>query len=174
MCRLKFRLLVALLTFGVGVGFVSFLNAFSSAPVRLEDVPAPSMSGGHKFIKSNTAEENSCECAITDEARDNLFMGMSRFKKPVFSGGILQNKAVSMPKPPYPPLAKAARASGTVTVQIIVGEEGRVIAARPVSGHPLLQEAAAKAACQARFSPILLSGKPVRFSGVITYHFVLQ
>jgi len=90
------------------------------------------------------------------------------------SGGVLNGKAISKPQPPYPPIAKAARASGTVTVQIVVDETGRVISASPVGGHPLLQQAAAQAARQARFSPTLLSGQPVKVSGVITYNFVLQ
>ncbi|HEX5706461.1 MAG TPA: cytochrome c oxidase assembly factor Coa1 family protein [Pyrinomonadaceae bacterium] len=90
------------------------------------------------------------------------------------SGGVLNGKAISMPQPPYPAIAKAARASGTVTVQVVVDETGRVTEARPVGGHPLLQQAAAQAARQARFSPTLLSGKPVKVSGVLTYNFVLE
>jgi TonB family protein len=83
-------------------------------------------------------------------------------------------KVINKPQPVYPPIAKAARAQGTVTVQVIVNEEGRVIAAQAVSGHPLLQAAAVKAARGVSFSPILLGTKPVKVSGVITYNFVLQ
>jgi periplasmic protein TonB len=94
--------------------------------------------------------------------------------KTVVSGGVLNGKAISKPQPAYPPIAKAARASGTVTVQILVDEGGRVVSASAVNGHPLLQQAAVAAARQARFSPTLLSGQPVKVSGVITYNFVLQ
>ncbi|MCA1620227.1 MAG: TonB family protein [Acidobacteria bacterium] len=94
--------------------------------------------------------------------------------KTVVSGGVLNGKAISKPQPAYPPIAKAARASGTVTVQILVDESGRVVSASAVNGHPLLQQAAVSAARQARFSPTLLSGQPVKVSGVITYNFVLQ
>jgi protein TonB len=95
-------------------------------------------------------------------------------RKTVVSGGVLNGKAISKPQPAYPPIAKAARASGTVTVQILVDESGRVVSASAVSGHPLLQQAAVSAARGARFSPTLLSGQPVKVSGVITYNFVLQ
>jgi protein TonB len=95
-------------------------------------------------------------------------------KNVTVSGGVLNGKAISKPAPVYPPIAKAARAQGTVTVQILVDETGRVISATAVSGHPLLQQAAVAAARQARFSPTLLSGQPVKVSGVITYNFVLQ
>ena len=94
--------------------------------------------------------------------------------KTVVSGGVLNGKAISKPQPAYPPIAKAARASGTVTVQILVDESGRVVSASAVSGHPLLQQAAVAAARNAWFSPTLLSGQPVKVSGVITYNFVLQ
>jgi protein TonB len=97
-------------------------------------------------------------------------------KKPTapISGGVLNGKAVSLPKPPYPAVAKAARASGTVTVQVTIDENGNVISARAVSGHPLLQAAAVQAARGARFSPTKLSGQPVKVTGVITYNFVAQ
>lgn len=83
-------------------------------------------------------------------------------------------KVISKPPPVYPPIAKAARAQGTVTVQVVVSEEGKVIAAQVVSGHPLLQATAVKAARAAVFSPTLLGTKPVKISGVITYNFVLE
>jgi len=97
-------------------------------------------------------------------------------KKPTapISGGVLNGKAISLPKPPYPAVAKAARASGTVTVQVTIDENGNVISARAVSGHPLLQSAAVQAARGAKFSPTKLSGQPVKVTGVITYNFVAQ
>lgn len=90
------------------------------------------------------------------------------------SGGVLNGKAVSLPKPAYPAIAKAARAAGTVSVQVTISESGSVISARAVSGHPLLQAAAVQAAQGARFSPTLLSGQPVKVTGVINYNFVAQ
>jgi TonB family protein len=95
-------------------------------------------------------------------------------KRTIISGGVLNGKAISKPAPEYPAIAKAARAQGTVVVQIVVDEEGKVISASAVSGHPLLQPAAVAAARQARFSPTRLEGQPVKVSGVITYNFVLQ
>ena len=87
------------------------------------------------------------------------------------SGGVLNGKAISLPTPVYPPVAKAAKASGTVVVQVIIDENGNVISAHAVSGHPLLQGAAVAAARAAKFSPTKLSGEPVKVNGVITYKF---
>jgi protein TonB len=88
------------------------------------------------------------------------------------SGGVLNGKAVSLPKPAYPAAAKAVRAGGAVNVQVTVDEKGDVISASAVSGHPLLRQSAEQAARSAKFSPTLLSGKPVKVTGVIVYNFV--
>jgi periplasmic protein TonB len=90
------------------------------------------------------------------------------------SGGVLNGKAISLPKPNYPPIARSAHASGTVVVQVVIDENGNVISAHAVSGHPLLQAVSVAAARSARFSPTKLSGQPVKVTGVITYNFVAQ
>jgi TonB family protein len=89
-------------------------------------------------------------------------------------GGVINGKALSLPAPPYPLIAKMGHAQGTIAVQVLIDEEGNVIAARAVSGHPLLEAVAVAAARRAKFSPTTLSGKPVKVSGVITYNFVAQ
>jgi TonB family protein len=90
------------------------------------------------------------------------------------NGGILNGKAISKPAPAYPAIAKAARAQGTVVVQIVVDESGRVGEAVAVSGHPLLQQAASASVRQWRFTPTLFSGQPVKVSGTVTVNFNLQ
>src|SRR5215813_15567800 len=90
------------------------------------------------------------------------------------SGGVLNGKAINLPKPQYPPIARAAHAAGTVVVQVLIDENGNVVSAKAVSGHPLLQAVAVAAARQARFSPTKLSGQPVKVTGVIQYNFVAQ
>ena len=90
------------------------------------------------------------------------------------SGGVMNGKAVRLVQPAYPAIARAANASGTVTVQVLVDESGNVISAHAVSGHPLLQQSAVAAARASKFSPTMLSGVPVKVSGVITYNFQAQ
>lgn len=87
-------------------------------------------------------------------------------------GGVVNGKATKLVKPPYPAAARAVRASGTVQVQVTIGEDGRVLSAIAISGHPLLRQAAVDAAKASTFSPTLLSGQPVKVTGVIVYNFV--
>ena len=86
---------------------------------------------------------------------------------------VLVSRAISLPKPNYPPMAKQIRLQGSVSVQVFIDETGKVISAKAISGHPLLVAEAQKAATQARFSPTLIGETPVKVSGVITYNFVL-
>ena len=87
---------------------------------------------------------------------------------------LLKGQAVSLPRPAYPPIARAAHVSGTVTVRVIIDTEGIVVAAAAIDGHPLLQAASVAAARNARFTPTLYDGKPVKVIGDIHYNFVAQ
>ncbi|MDT4955005.1 MAG: periplasmic protein TonB [Acidobacteriota bacterium] len=90
------------------------------------------------------------------------------------SKGVVNGQATSLPRPVYTQIAKAAHASGLVTVQVLIDETGKVISAHALNGHPLLLKEAVQAAYQARFTPTLLSNQAVKVSGIITYNFVMQ
>jgi TonB family protein len=106
---------------------------------------------------------------VADEDDSN-----SNRKVRTISGGVLNGKAIDLPQPPYPPAARAVRASGQVSVQVTVGVDGKILSASAVSGHPLLRPAAVQAARQARLSPTFLGGEPVKVTGVLNYNFALQ
>ena len=95
-------------------------------------------------------------------------------RKPLALSQLIASKVISKPVPPYPPIAKATHTQGTVTVEILVDEQGRVISATATAGPAMLREAARQAALQARFTPTQLNGEPVKVSGVMSYNFVLQ
>lgn len=119
---------------------------------RIDEIGSPSAKKG--------GEETS---AVTPPAAD-------RSNGPV-SGGVLNDKATKLPQPSYPAVARSAQATGQVTVQVLVDEKGKVIDAKGISGHPMLQPAAIAAARQAEFKPTLVDGKPVKVSGTIIYDF---
>jgi TonB family protein len=90
------------------------------------------------------------------------------------ANGVEVGHAIEVVQPDYPPIARAAHASGTVEVKVIIDVDGSVIAAAAISGHPLLQAASVKAARQTRFTPSKLNGDPVKVVGVLQYNFVSQ
>jgi TonB family protein len=89
-------------------------------------------------------------------------------------GGILNSKVTFESKPVYPIAARKARAKGSVVVRVRIDEEGNIFEAVACSGHPLLRQSAADAAYQTRLSQTVLSGKPVKVSGVLVYVFRLN
>src|SRR3954468_21220557 len=73
-------------------------------------------------------------------------------------------KLIRFQAPSYPAAAAVVSAFGEVKIDIRVDENGRVIAAIPTGGHPLLRRAAADAARQWQFA----IGKPADLeAGVI-------
>lgn len=87
-------------------------------------------------------------------------------------GGVLNGRAIRLPRPAYPSVARARHAGGVVVVQVLIDELGNVIAACAVSGHPALTRVSEDAAREAKFTPTKLSGKSVKVIGLITYNFV--
>jgi TonB family protein len=91
--------------------------------------------------------------------------------KPI-EGGLLNSKAVSLPRPVFPEEAKRVKASGKVTVRVVVDEDGKVISAQAIDGAPSLHQAAEAAARQARFEPRIQDGVTVKVTGTLVYEFV--
>ena len=90
------------------------------------------------------------------------------------TSSVLTSKAISLPQPAYPAMGRQIRIQGPVVIQILVDEQGKVVSAQLVSGHPILSASAKEAALRARFTPTVLNGQPVKIQVVITYNFVLQ
>lgn len=152
------RLLVALVTFGVGLGASALWGLLAPAKRFVSETPA------HRVVVVKHEEISKPRVVATVKTTTET----------VVSGGVLNGKAISKLTPAYPEIAKAARASGTVVVKIVVDKKGDVASATAVSGHPLLQQAAVNAVRQWKFPPTLLSGEPVNVSGHVTVNFVLQ
>jgi len=81
---------------------------------------------------------------------------------PVRVGGdVREPRPVRMIPPVYPPLARAARVAGMVTLEATLTVQGTVEEIKVISGHPLLVEAAIAAVKQWQYEPTLLNGTPV-------------
>lgn len=162
-------------------------NSSQPSNVAVNKPSAPLPTGG-SLVKANVTTPDSAFNMPSNVASNNAGVKVDaeppppaaeikRAPKPLLkpvSGGVLNGKALTLPKPTYPPAAKAARAAGIVTVEVVIDESGKVISAKAIDGNSLLRPAAAQAAQGARFSPTLLSGQPVKVAGQITYNFSLQ
>src|SRR5438128_9915033 len=84
------------------------------------------------------------------------------------SAAVLEVSAIKRGKAVYP---AGAKVTGAIVVEVTVDENGNVIFARTLSGHPLLMGPALAAARGWKFSPTQLSGVPVKVIGTLTFNF---
>jgi len=82
-------------------------------------------------------------------------------------------KAKERPLPPYPVVAKAAHAEGTVIVEVLVSTSGDVICARSLSGHPLFRAASIAAVRKWKFEPVEVGGQSAKVVGTVAINFKL-
>lgn len=62
--------------------------------------------------------------------------------------------------PNYPPAASQAHVTGTVRFAVVVGMDGTPVTIQPLSGNPLLFDAAENAVRQWVWKPALVNNKP--------------
>lgn len=135
----------------------------------------PSMPGGPGNSKNGGGSElNGGRMPAIEIGPPPVLPPVEKAKPRIVHKSLINSEALSLPKPPYPPLAKQMRIQGSVSVQVLIDETGKVVSAKAVSGNPALVGAAQRAAFGARFSPTILDEQPMKVSGVITYNFVLE
>ena len=96
-------------------------------------------------------------------------------KVPVRPGGIIERpRKLKDVTPIYPQIALTSRVEGTVIIEAIIGEDGRVKQARVLRPAPLLEEAALSAVRQWVFTPTRLNGEAVPVVMTVTVDFRLR
>ena len=76
--------------------------------------------------------------------------------------------------PRYPEVARAARVSGVVILEAVIGPDGRVTDVKVLRSVPLLDDAAVLAVQQWEYTPTLLNGVPVPVIMTVTVNFQLR
>lgn len=88
--------------------------------------------------------------------------GKSRW---VVDVGTMGDKALQLPVP------LSTGLQGIATVRVLIGETGDVIAAGAIRGDLRLHGPSRMAACDSRFPPTIVDGKPVKVTSLITYEY---
>ena len=94
-------------------------------------------------------------------------------KPVVVSSGVAAGMLILRTPPIYPPIAKAARVSGTVELHATISKNGTIKDLRVVNGPPMLQQAAVDAVRNWRYKPYRLSNQPVEVETTIDLVFSL-
>jgi protein TonB len=95
--------------------------------------------------------------------------------EPIRVGGtIRQPQKIRNVDPVYPQLAILSRIEDVVIIETTIGPDGRLMDARVLRGHQMLQQAALVAVRQWEFTPTLLNGVPVPVIMTVTVRFTLS
>lgn len=110
---------------------------------------------------------------------NNVFDGQQQARvravpgKVTVSAGVAVGLLVHKTQPTYPPIAKAARVSGTVVLQGTISKTGSLETLRVVSGPPMLRQAALEAVQTWRYRPYMLSNVPTEVDTTVNVVFAL-
>jgi len=94
-------------------------------------------------------------------------------KKVNISAGVATGMLIQKTQPVYPPIAKAARVSGTVVIQATISKQGTIENLHVISGPAMLQQSALDAVKTWRYRPYLLNNEPVEVETTINVIFTL-
>jgi len=92
-------------------------------------------------------------------------------KKSAAGGKVAEAQLLYRKDPDFPTAARQMGAHGQVVLEATIGTDGKVVAVKVISGHPLLVQAAKAAVMQWRYRPTLLDGQPVENTRQITLSF---
>lgn len=90
------------------------------------------------------------------------------------SAGVTQGLVIHRVNPVYPPIARAARISGSVVLQAEISKTGDIQNLHAISGPPMLIPSAIDAVRQWKYKPYILNGEPVEVDTQITVIFSLN
>jgi TonB family protein len=88
--------------------------------------------------------------------------------------GVTMPQPVKKPNPAYSAEAKAARVQGQVTLELVVGVDGKVTDARVIRSIPLLDAQALETGRRWEFTPATVGGKPVAAIVMVEFGFNLR
>jgi periplasmic protein TonB len=90
------------------------------------------------------------------------------------SSGVAQGLLAHQVAPLYPSQARQEHIQGIVVLQAVIGKDGTVQEVHPLSGHPMLTQAAVDAVKRWRYKPYYLNGEPTEAVTQINVNFTLQ
>jgi TonB family protein len=129
------------------------------------------MSAGPSGANVMTIRPQGSVQAVISPAHPNLAVPAGAA---VVASNVEASNLINVVRPVYPPLAKMARQQGSVKFQATIGKDGSVEDVLPISGPPLLVQAAMDAVKKWTYKPMVLNGAPVEVVTTIDVNFSLS
>jgi len=128
-------------------------------------------------LSGESSQNITLEAAAAGEDR-NALPGLEPGAKPPLplDSGVEATKILTKVTPTYPPAAKAARVQGAVTLDAIIGIDGKLRALRVRNAEidPELARAAVESVSQWRYRPTLLNDEPIEIATTVVVNFTLM
>lgn len=145
----------------------------TTAQNKPESAPQTAPQNNSEPIRQRMVTNNS-----TAEKATNQPANPANNEKAAASGDMMQvgsliDMATRRVNPAYPPVARTARISGIVKVEVVLDEDGKVAEVRNAAGPEMLRRAAMDAVKRWEFKPVTRDGQPVRASGFVNFNFTL-
>ena len=128
-------------------------SELSGAPAR-EVLPASFLTLPEEAVSSSSS--------IAISSRRSVPMPSGLKPETQSSKDVLAGRLLKRVDPSYPQEAMQQRIEGTVRLHVVIGDDGKVLTLEPVSGPPLLVDAAVVAIHQWRYGPTLFDGHRVQ------------
>jgi len=145
------------------------------APDKIAPEPASSETEGHADGVPGGMPDGVPGSIVTDIPESLPPPPSPKPEDPLRVGGAIQPpQKTRYVMPVYPALARAAGKEGTVVLEAVIDEQGRVNHVKVLRSIPLLDQAAVDAVRQWEFTPTLLNGQPVTVVMTVTVTFSLQ
>ena len=127
----------------------------STTPVSELPLPVVASSTAHPGLLTSTASADSTRVVPPPPT-----VTSAPVRVPM--GGLIQPpRKIRDVQPTYPAIARAARASGVVIIEAVIGTDGRIDGARVVRSASFFDQPALDAVRQWRYTPTLLNGQAV-------------
>jgi TonB family protein len=143
-------------------------NEPTPAPTK-KAAPKPASSSAKSASQLTTPAALVSKSGPADASTPDLIDGRFVRLKPELAEGLLADRV----EPEYPDAARRAHIQGSVTLETLIGANGRVQQVTPVSGNPQLADAAVNAVRQWRYKPFTVDGHKVPIRTQVTVQFML-
>lgn len=124
-----------------------------------------------KAVENNSAPNNE-ETKVAENKPQPVQPAPVKDSSPLQVGSLIEY-ATEKANPMYPPAARMMRKTGTVRVEVLVDEQGKIEDIKNSSGESLLQRAALDAIKKWKFKPFVRDGQPVKATGYVNFNFNL-
>jgi len=130
-----------------------------------------------RIIYQVPEDEVSCNWVVqlTGDGTDGIILEQNKDATRYFLRKLTSSQVSDMvltrKQPTYPPLATAARVSGSVVVRAVVSSSGAVEKALIVSGPEMLRSSSIDAMHGWSFRPLMAGTEPVRFGTDVTFDY---